>query len=151
MTGGDPAAEVVARLRADQAERVRALVDDDLIEEHRTAKGGRHSDRLERVLRYFRGTFVADLVRHDGPAAEQPVPAAVDGTYPARAQAVRAGSCILTRQGVALGLDERGRPALWLDRLDRLVPEPARRRLPQQRCPHHPQNVLRGFLADEIR
>ncbi|HWM11040.1 MAG TPA: N,N-dimethylformamidase beta subunit family domain-containing protein [Solirubrobacteraceae bacterium] len=256
MTAEDPAAAVVARFRADQAERVRALVDDDLIEEHRTAVGGRHGDRLERVLRYFRAapiagkhvifrlgdhyrigvlgrepellvghahetereaqhdvfllriaslrseaadpptepiprpaqaihgyadalsvapgspirffvhaegadTFAADLVRHDGPAAELPVPSAVDGTYPAREQAIRAGSCILvedpeerlatgqagslhafvyptapergrqgilTRRGVALGLDERGRPTLWLDDEAFELPQPLRAR-----------------------
>jgi branched-chain amino acid transport system permease protein len=36
------------------ASRVRALFDEPLIEEHRQAPRGPHSDRLARVLRYFR-------------------------------------------------------------------------------------------------
>jgi branched-chain amino acid transport system permease protein len=36
------------------ADRVRALIDEDLVEEHRRAPRGPHSDRLARVLRYFR-------------------------------------------------------------------------------------------------
>lgn len=36
------------------ADRVRALIDDGLIEEHRRAPRGPHSDRLARVLRFFR-------------------------------------------------------------------------------------------------
>jgi hypothetical protein len=36
------------------AGRVRTLIDDELIAEHRRAPRGPHSDRLSRVLRYFR-------------------------------------------------------------------------------------------------
>lgn len=39
-----------ARLRA----QIKALLDDDLIEEHRRRPLGQHSDALERVLNYFR-------------------------------------------------------------------------------------------------
>jgi branched-chain amino acid transport system permease protein len=42
-----------------QRERLRALVDDDLIEEHRRRPLGQHSDALERVLAYFRRQPVA--------------------------------------------------------------------------------------------
>jgi branched-chain amino acid transport system permease protein len=42
------------RFNHDWARRMRALIDESLIEEHRQAPRGSHSDRLERVLRYFR-------------------------------------------------------------------------------------------------
>jgi hypothetical protein len=41
------------------ASRVRALIDEPLIEEHRQVPRGPHSDRLERVLRYFRSQPIA--------------------------------------------------------------------------------------------
>lgn len=37
-----------------QRQRIRALVDDQLVEEHRRRPLGQHSDALERVLAYFR-------------------------------------------------------------------------------------------------
>jgi hypothetical protein len=42
------------RFNAGWARRMRALIDNDLIAEHRRAPRGPHSDRLARVLRYFR-------------------------------------------------------------------------------------------------
>jgi hypothetical protein len=42
------------RFDAGWAGRVRTLIDDELIAEHRRAPRGPHSDRLSRVLRYFR-------------------------------------------------------------------------------------------------
>jgi hypothetical protein len=42
------------RFNAGWARRVRALIDDELIAEHGRAPRGPHSDRLARVLRYFR-------------------------------------------------------------------------------------------------
>jgi branched-chain amino acid transport system permease protein len=39
---------------AKQRERIAALVTDELVEEHRAKPLGQHSDRLERVLAYFR-------------------------------------------------------------------------------------------------
>jgi hypothetical protein len=42
------------RFDAGWAGRVRPLIDDELIAEHRRAPRGPHSDRLSRVLRYFR-------------------------------------------------------------------------------------------------
>jgi branched-chain amino acid transport system permease protein len=37
-----------------RAERIRALITDELIEEHRHNPRGHHSDALDRVLRFFR-------------------------------------------------------------------------------------------------
>jgi branched-chain amino acid transport system permease protein len=37
-----------------RAERIRALITDELIEEHRRSPRGHHSDALDRVLRFFR-------------------------------------------------------------------------------------------------
>jgi branched-chain amino acid transport system permease protein len=42
------------RFNSGWARRVRALIDDELIAEHRRVPRGPHSDRLARVLRYFR-------------------------------------------------------------------------------------------------
>jgi hypothetical protein len=42
------------RFDAGWAGRVRTLIDDELIAEHRRAPRGPHSDRLSRVLHYFR-------------------------------------------------------------------------------------------------
>jgi hypothetical protein len=42
------------RFNAAWEERVRAAVDDELVEEHRHAPRGPHSDRLTRVLRFLR-------------------------------------------------------------------------------------------------
>jgi hypothetical protein len=47
------------RFNDDWASRVRALIDDSLIDEHRRAPRGSHSDRLARVLRYFRSQPIA--------------------------------------------------------------------------------------------
>jgi hypothetical protein len=41
------------------ASRVRALIDEPLIEEHRQVPRGPRSDRLERVLGYFRSQPIA--------------------------------------------------------------------------------------------
>ena len=43
-----------ARWQAATAERIKALVTDDLIAEHKHKPLGQHSDALERVLNYFR-------------------------------------------------------------------------------------------------
>jgi branched-chain amino acid transport system permease protein len=43
-----------ARWHAATAERIKALVTDDLIAEHERKPLGQHSDALERVLNYFR-------------------------------------------------------------------------------------------------
>jgi branched-chain amino acid transport system permease protein len=45
---------VYERWDAELRERVRALITDELIEEHRVKPLGQHSDALERVLHYFR-------------------------------------------------------------------------------------------------
>lgn len=37
-----------------RAEEIRALISDDLVEEHRRSPRGHHSDALDRVLRFFR-------------------------------------------------------------------------------------------------
>src|SRR5690348_6302717 len=37
-----------------RAQRIRALITDELIEEHRRSPRGHHSDALDRVLRFFR-------------------------------------------------------------------------------------------------
>jgi branched-chain amino acid transport system permease protein len=50
----DPQLLVWKRFNAGWARRVRGLIDDELIAEHRRAPRGPHSDRLARVLRYFR-------------------------------------------------------------------------------------------------
>ena len=42
------------RFNERRRERVRELVTDELIEEHRRNPRGRHSDALDRVLRFFR-------------------------------------------------------------------------------------------------
>jgi branched-chain amino acid transport system permease protein len=46
--------QVHADWDAKQRERIKALITDDLIEEHRAKPLGQHSDALERVLNYFR-------------------------------------------------------------------------------------------------
>ena len=46
--------QVYADWDATQRERIKALITDDLIEEHRAKPLGQHSDALERVLNYFR-------------------------------------------------------------------------------------------------
>jgi hypothetical protein len=46
--------QVYADWDAKQRERIKALITDDLIEEHRAKPLGQHSDALERVLNYFR-------------------------------------------------------------------------------------------------
>ena len=46
--------QVYADWDAKQRERIRALITDELIEEHRRKPLGQHSDALERVLNYFR-------------------------------------------------------------------------------------------------
>lgn len=51
---GDQQLLVWQRFNDGWARRVRALIDDALIEEHRLAPRGPHSDRLARVLRFFR-------------------------------------------------------------------------------------------------
>jgi hypothetical protein len=55
----DQAVVVYERFSAAWADRVRALLADDVIEEHRCAPRGPHSDRLARVLRYFRSRPIA--------------------------------------------------------------------------------------------
>ena len=54
--------QVIAAQRFDGVLRreLKALITDDLIEEHRTTEGKRRSDALERVLTYFRRAAVAD-------------------------------------------------------------------------------------------
>jgi hypothetical protein len=42
------------RFNAGWADRVRALLDDGIVEEHRQAPRGPHSERLARVLRFLR-------------------------------------------------------------------------------------------------
>jgi hypothetical protein len=46
--------QVYEHFDAKQRERIRALLSDDLIEEHAQQPLGQHSDALERVLAYFR-------------------------------------------------------------------------------------------------
>jgi hypothetical protein len=46
--------QVYADWDAKQRERIKALITDDLIEEHARKPLGQHSDALERVLQYFR-------------------------------------------------------------------------------------------------
>jgi branched-chain amino acid transport system permease protein len=46
--------QVYADWDAKQRERIKALITDELIEEHRAKPLGQHSDALERVLNYFR-------------------------------------------------------------------------------------------------
>ena len=48
--------DVVVWLRVTErrAQRIRALITDELIEEHRRSPRGHHSDALDRVLRFFR-------------------------------------------------------------------------------------------------
>ncbi len=46
--------QVYADWDAKQRERIKALITDELIEEHRARPLGQHSDALERVLNYFR-------------------------------------------------------------------------------------------------
>src|SRR4051794_22912599 len=50
----DAVTAIHQRFAAAWEQRVRALVDDALVEEHRRAPRGPHSDRLARVLRYLR-------------------------------------------------------------------------------------------------
>ncbi len=50
----DRQALVAARFDANLRRELRALIDEDLIDEHRRQPLGRHSDALERVLNYFR-------------------------------------------------------------------------------------------------
>jgi branched-chain amino acid transport system permease protein len=54
--------QVIAAQRFDDVLRreLKALISDDLIEEHRTTHGQRRGDALERVLTYFRRAAVAD-------------------------------------------------------------------------------------------
>ena len=54
MTVVDRQLQVYADWDAKQRERIRALITDELIEEHRRKPLGQHSDALERVLNYFR-------------------------------------------------------------------------------------------------
>jgi hypothetical protein len=60
MRGGGSVAVVDRQLQvyadwdAKQRERIKALITDKLIEEHRARPLGQHSDALERVLNYFR-------------------------------------------------------------------------------------------------
>lgn len=62
MTETTPAASVVqdkallvhVRWNARTGERMKALITDDLIDEHKHKPFGQHSDALERVLNYFR-------------------------------------------------------------------------------------------------
>lgn len=56
----DAVAAVYERFSAAWADRVRDLIDEALIEEHRRAPRGLHSDRLTRVLRYFRSRPIPD-------------------------------------------------------------------------------------------
>ncbi len=51
---GDRELLVYARWQARIASDIRALITDQLIEEHRRKPLGQHSDGLERVLNYFR-------------------------------------------------------------------------------------------------
>lgn len=51
---GDRELLVYARWQARIASDIRALITDELIEEHRRKPLGQHSDGLERVLNYFR-------------------------------------------------------------------------------------------------
>lgn len=46
--------QVYARWDAKQRELIKALITEELIEEHRRKPLGQHSDALERVLNYFR-------------------------------------------------------------------------------------------------
>jgi hypothetical protein len=50
----DRQVQVYADWDAKQRERIKALIEDDLIEEHTRKPLGQHSDALERVLQYFR-------------------------------------------------------------------------------------------------
>ena len=50
----DREALVYARWQARMASAIKALITDELIEEHRRKPLGQHSDALERVLNYFR-------------------------------------------------------------------------------------------------
>jgi branched-chain amino acid transport system permease protein len=54
VTVVDRQLQVYADWDAKQRERIKALVTDELIEEHRAKPLGQHSDALERVLNYFR-------------------------------------------------------------------------------------------------
>jgi branched-chain amino acid transport system permease protein len=54
VTVVDRQLQVYADWDAKQRERIRALITDELIEEHRQQPLGQHSDALERVLNYFR-------------------------------------------------------------------------------------------------
>lgn len=56
------------RWHARQRERLRALIDDELIEEHRADPLGHHSAALQRVLQYFRcqppaGKYIAVMTK----------------------------------------------------------------------------------------
>ncbi len=55
----DKALEVYARFEARLRTKLRALISDELIAEHKAKPLGQHSDALERVLNYFRRAPVA--------------------------------------------------------------------------------------------
>jgi branched-chain amino acid transport system permease protein len=59
---------VIARWTRQQRTEIRGLIDDDLLEEHRRDPLGRHSDRLQRVLQFFRrqpqrGKYIVVMTR----------------------------------------------------------------------------------------
>ncbi len=53
-SANDRAVLVYARWDARVREALKATIDDDLLSEHQARPLGQHSDRLERVLNYFR-------------------------------------------------------------------------------------------------
>lgn len=59
MTWINRDARVYERFDAESRERTRALVNDEIIEEHRRNPVGIHSDQLQRVLAYFRRGLIA--------------------------------------------------------------------------------------------
>jgi branched-chain amino acid transport system permease protein len=64
----DKQLEVYRRWDAGQRARLRPLITDELVEEHRTNPLGAHSDPLQRVLHYFRrqpvpGKYVAVMTK----------------------------------------------------------------------------------------
>jgi hypothetical protein len=64
----DKQLQVYARWDAHQRDELRALITDELIEEHRSKPLGRQSDALRRVLHYFRrqpvnGKYVAVMTK----------------------------------------------------------------------------------------
>lgn len=54
MTTTDRQLQVFEDWDRKQQQRIRALITDDIIEEHERSPLGQHSDTLERVLAYFR-------------------------------------------------------------------------------------------------